>query len=115
MAFQRQQRQNKFADGRLTGLFKSKKQGLWVGTARPEDVERLISKIKEAVKAKRGLTFFLWKNDSEGGGPVFSLNCDVAQEFKARRPIQPAVKLTKDSFLDDEPEDDIIEDEDPFK
>lgn len=104
MAFQRQQRQSKFTSSRLTGLFKSKKQGLWVGTARPEDIEGLITKIKEAKKAGRGLTFFLWKN--EGEGPVFSLNCDVAQEFKAKRPIQAAEQAAADAF---------DEDDDPFK
>src|SRR5688572_14487388 len=113
--FKRGNSKNKSA--RITGLFRSKRKGLYVGTARPEDIEKLVEKIKAAMRAKKGLTLFLWKND-DADGPAFSLSADVAQDFpggKKRRPIdeddedderEPAAK-------DDDDEDEAEED-DPF-
>lgn len=111
MAFQKQQRgKSKFAGNRLTGLFKSRnKKGLYVGTARPDDVDGLIDKIKTAKKVGRGLTFFLWKNDIQSANtPVFSLSCDVAQERKVERAIE---EDDEGDFVENESEP---EDDDPF-
>lgn len=79
---------------RLTGLFKTKKPGLYVGSTRAEDLSALIEKIKEAKSKGVGLTFFLWKNEP-GKGPLYSLNTDLEQPREqrtarpARRPIEP--------------------------
>lgn len=63
---------------RLTGLFKAKRPGLLVGSMKPEDMPKLIEKIKAAMAEKKGLTFFLWSN--QGPGPAASLSVDVAQD-----------------------------------
>ena len=96
---------------RVTGLFKTKKPGMMIGTARPEDIENLIEKIKEARAAKKGLTFMLFKND-RGDGPAASLLVDVEQERRSARP-ERAKPIEDDPFdeSDDAPE---AEPEDPF-
>lgn len=64
---------------RITGLFKTQKQGLYVGGADGEQLEALIEKIKAAKAKGRGITFFMWRSDFEEG-PPYSLTVDVAQE-----------------------------------
>lgn len=77
---------------RLTGLFASRKPGLFVGTARPEDLRSLGPRIREALDSGKGLTFFLWDNDGRGdeGDPRFNLTADVANDRPAaRKPAEP--------------------------
>ncbi len=64
---------------RLTGLFRAKRPGLLVGSLKPEDMNKLIDKIKAAMAEKKGLTFFLWSNNDRNGPPA-SLSVDVAQD-----------------------------------
>lgn len=70
---------------RLTGLFASRaKRGLFVGTARPEELRAVAPKIRQAIESGRGLTFFLWDNGNDE--PRFNLSAEVANE----RPARPA-------------------------
>lgn len=78
---------------RLTGLFKTKRPGLFVGTCRAEDLKQLIAKIKAAKEEDKGLTFFVWKN--QGEGPTLSLSVDVEQERPARTSRKP---IEEDEF-----------------
>ena len=73
---------------RLTGLFPARKPGLYVGTARPEDLRSLGPRIRQALDTGRGLTFFLWDNEGRGdeGDPRFNLTADVANERPKARP-----------------------------
>lgn len=71
---------------RLTGLFKTKRQGLLVGSVRDDVFDALIEKVREAKKAGRGLSFFVWKNDPNREGPSFSLTCDVERPQEERKP-----------------------------
>lgn len=85
----------KFTSIRLTGLFKTKKPGLFVGSVALKDLDGLIGKIKEAREKKLGLTFFAWKNDptqytGDGNPPALNLTVDVErprEQRDARRPI----------------------------
>ena len=105
----------KFTSVRLTGLFKTKKPGLFVGSVALKDLGDLIAKIKEAREKELGLTFFAWKNDperykGEGTPPALNLTVDVErprEERSTRRPIQadpfeddaiPSEKKTNDPF-----------------
>lgn len=75
---------------RLTGFFKTKRPGLFVGSISNKDLAPLIDKIKSAKGKELGLTFFLWKNDKQGG-PLMSLNVDLERpqsERPKRRPIE---------------------------
>ena len=104
MAFQQKRKQAQKST-RITGLFQSKtKRGLYVGTARPEDIKALGAKMKEAMAADKGLVFFLWKNsDAEEGQPLFSLTADVAQD----RDEKPGPGRKRQAVNDDnEPEAD---------
>ena len=96
---------------RVTGLFKTKKPGMMIGTARPEDVEQLIEKIKEARKAEKGLTFFLFRND-RGDGPAASLLVDVEQPRREQRKDVPRKPIESDPFETDSDPD--AEPDDPF-
>lgn len=103
LAYGRPQRA-KGTSARLTGLFKTKRPNLFIGSI--EDLKPLIEKIKEATNQKRGLTFFLWKNDP-GKGPALSLSVDVEQPREARAQQQPRRPIEADPF-------DVPGDDDPF-
>ncbi len=52
---------------RLTGLWESKKRGLFSGKLREQDIEKLVEKIDEAKDAGSDLIFFLWENNDKRG------------------------------------------------
>lgn len=115
---------------RLTGLFKAKKRGLFVGSA--SELGELIDVVKKAKADEAGLVFFLWRNqldeDSDKKQPDFTLYVDVNQEEdrpRKRRKIEdddedeprPKKKGKKpvEDDDDDEPEEkDEDDDEVPF-
>jgi hypothetical protein len=70
---------------RLTGLFGTKKPGLYVGNARAEEIEQLVEKCNAALDADKGLTFFLFKNKDRDSEMAFSLSADVQTDFKGRK------------------------------
>ena len=80
----------KYTSVRLTGLFKTKKRGLCVGTINDEAIDKLIEKIKEAKKQKKELTVFLWAFSPQEGKPVpehpplFTISVDLAQPPPSR-------------------------------
>ncbi len=67
---------------RLTGLWQNKKKdNLFTGKMRAEDVEKLVEKAGEAVDAGVDLVFFLWENEKDSQkDPDFTLQCVVAEE-----------------------------------
>ncbi len=77
---------SKFTSVRLTGLFKTKKRGLCVGTIQAETIDRMIEKIKEAKKQDKEMTVFLWVNDKkdEENQPYFTVSLDVARPAPGR-------------------------------
>lgn len=66
---------------RLTGLWQSKKKdNLFSGKLRNQDLDKLIEKAKEAQDNDADLMFFLWENDQESRkDPVFTLQTAVAE------------------------------------
>lgn len=64
---------------RVTGLFAGKREGLWTGRLRKEDIENLMGLFDSALNSNQLITMFLWENQD---GPQFSLTANVAQEFK---------------------------------
>ena len=83
---------SKFTSVRLTGLFKTQKRGLCVGTIQDETIDKMIEKIKEAKKAGKELTVFLWVNDKKDkpNQPYFTVSLDVARPKPQRgRAIDP--------------------------
>jgi len=82
----------KFTSVRLTGLFKTQKRGLCVGTIQPETIAKMIEKIKEAKKDDKELVLFLWVNDKkdEENQPYFTVSMDVSRPKPQRgRAIDP--------------------------
>lgn len=68
---------------RLTGLWPSrKKDTLWTGKFRNQDIEQLLVKVEEADKAGADLLFFLWENTEKDGkkDPDFTLQVTVADD-----------------------------------
>lgn len=67
---------------RLTGLWPSKKRdGLWSGKLRNQDIENLLKKVKEADSEGADVIFFLWENEKQSKkDPEFTLQCAVAEE-----------------------------------
>ncbi len=82
MAYRRGRKENDGKYLRLTGLWQSKKKDtLWSGKLRPEDVEKLIEKADEAAKADVALIFFLWENEKRNNKDAdFTLQVTVAEE-----------------------------------
>lgn len=64
---------------RVTGLFAGKREGLWTGRLRKEDIDNLMGLFDSALNSNQLITMFLWENQD---GPQFSLTANVAQEFK---------------------------------
>lgn len=105
---------------RLTGLFKTKRNGLYVGSINGEKIEELVALIKKALKQEKDITLFLWKSKYDDG-PRFSVNMDLAQDRpqggKRRRPIQDddeddaGYEPDEDDEADEKTKD---KDDDPF-
>jgi hypothetical protein len=102
---------------RLTGFFKTKKRGLYVGSI--DELDDLITKIKKAKAVDRGLVLFLWRNeDEEEGKPKFTSYVDVQREDDGgkrgkRKPIEDDDEDTEPEEKDDEGDGDD-DDEVPF-
>ena len=80
MARDRDDRDSKYV--RLTGLWESKKRGLFSGKLREQDIEKLVEKIDEAKDAGSDLIFFLWENNDKRGrkDPDYTLQVAVAED-----------------------------------
>ena len=68
---------NPFNNTTITGLFATKRDNLFVGTV--QDLDALVALVKKARVAEKGITFFLWANDSDDYAP-FNLVANVAQD-----------------------------------
>lgn len=103
---------------RLTGLFATKRRGLYTGSvaAGSEQLDGLIAKIKEAKASNKGLSFFLWKSTFEEG-PPFSINVDIQQDKPQgnkkfnRKPIEDDDDQDEDGNVAVEEEDDLFGDD----
>lgn len=114
MAFKFRGKKKKGTSVRLTGMFKTKRRGLWVGSV--TEIDEMKSKIKTAIAEDKGLVFFLWKNEDEDG-PAYTLSMDVSQDedrpkgkpFKKRKPVED-----DDEDQDEESEEKDDDEEVPF-
>ena len=71
---------------RLTGMWPTKKDGLFTGKMRTEDIGKLIEKADEAEKDGQQLVFFLWENDKKTRkDPEFTLQVAIAEEQEGGR------------------------------
>jgi len=97
----------------LTGLFKTQKKGLYVGSSTGEYFDKAVAKIKEAIKAKKGVTFFLWRNDPDKSEAAFTLYMDLDNMQKKGKKIEDG-DLDSDEGDEREPEEEPEEESDPF-
>lgn len=67
---------------RLTGLFKTKRPGCYVGKMRAEEIKPLRMLLKKAVDTEKDIAVFLYKNDNPGDGPLFSLKAALNEEMQ---------------------------------
>lgn len=93
---------------RLTGMFKTKRRGLYVGSV--TEIDEMKSRIKTAIAEDKGLVFFLWKNDDEDG-PAYTLSMDVSQDEdgykkKSGKPKRKPVEDDEDESAETEETDD---------
>lgn len=66
---------------RIAGFFRTKRQGMLVGSCRGEDLDKLIQVIKDAKAQGKGLTFFLFTNPPKNErSPVAGLTVDVERD-----------------------------------
>lgn len=77
-------RSSKAEDGkylRLTGLWQNKKKdNLFTGKMKAEDVQKLFEKCDEAVNDNSDLVFFLWVNNQEKrNDPEFTLQVSISE------------------------------------
>lgn len=84
MSRRSEERDSKYV--RLTGMWPTKKDGLFTGKMRTEDIDKLIEKAEEAEKNDKQLVFFLWENDKkERKDPEFTLQMAIAEEQEGAR------------------------------
>lgn len=118
MAFQfRKGSKKKGTSVRLTGLFKTKRRGLWVGSV--TDLDEMKGKIKQAIAEEKGLVFFLWRNeDAEDGTPAYTISMDVSSDEdgskKKSKPKRKPVEDDEDEDEDEPEEEEKDDDEAPF-
>lgn len=74
----------KFTSVQCTGMFKTSKKGLYVGSTTDEYFDKFVEKVKEAKKSERGVTFFLWRNDPDKSEAAFTLYMDENKPFKKK-------------------------------
>lgn len=99
---------------RLTGLFRTKRKGLYVGKVRAdEELSALKKLIKKAEAEGSDLTMFVWKNKDEDG-PAFTLVADIAQDAEGGKRRKRRDEDDEDEDQDEEDDEDGEDDEDPF-
>ena len=99
---------------RVTGLFKTKRQGLYVGGINDEKLAELIALIKQAKAADKEITVFMWKSKFSDG-PLFSLTMDLAQDKNERGSRPKRRPIEDDDDDNDQDEAEPAEDgDDPF-
>lgn len=79
---------------RITGLFKTKRKGLYVGRMRSEEIKGIRVLLKKAADEGKEVAVFMYKNEVEEGKPLFSLKADIQTDFKGK-------KKSNDDFEDD--------------
>ncbi len=89
---------------RLTGMFKTKKPGMYVGNLRKEDLEALIGKIKEAKADGKSLVFFLFRNQDKEADIAFSLLADSKDEDRNARKSKKSNRIEEDDDAEVEEE-----------
>lgn len=89
---------------RLTGLWPSKKRdGLWSGKLRNQDIERLLERAKEADGEGADIIFFLWENEKQSKkDPEFTLQCAVAEDQGGYSKGRDSGRSRRDRDEDDE-------------
>jgi cobalamin biosynthesis protein CobT len=103
---------SKYTSVRLTGMFRTKKPGMYVGNLRKEDLEALIMKIKESKSDGKSLVFFLFRNLDKDSNSAFSLLVDSVHEDRTVRKSKKSSRIEDDFGTDGEDvEDDNNEDD----
>lgn len=112
MAFYDKRKKKSGSSIRLTGMFKSKKRGLAVGSI--TDLDELIALVKKARAEEQGLVFFLWRNDIEDDEkkqPDYTLYADVNKDEdrpRTRRDRDEDERpVNKKKIIEDSDEEDV--------
>ncbi len=103
MAFnKRKDKDSKYV--RLTGMWESKKEGLFTGRLRAEDIDKLSEKVEEAKEAGVPLVFFLWQNEKDSRkDPDFTLQVALGEEEEGgRKPFKKSFKKRDEEEEEDE-------------
>ena len=72
---------------KLGGLFKTKRQGMWVGNIKPDELEELQALLNSKKVQRHGMVIFMFKN-TRPDGPIFNLLADAAkprEEFTGKK------------------------------
>jgi hypothetical protein len=98
MAFYGKPKKKQGTSVRLTGLFKTQKRGLFVGSV--DEKDEMTNVLKAAIKQEKGVVFFLWKNnEAEEGAPLYTLYMDVSQDAGSK----PKRRVIEDDPDDEKP------------
>ena len=115
MAMNFRNKKKKGTSVRLTGLFKTKRRGLFVGSV--TELDPMKDKIRKAIAEDKGLVFFLWRNEDEEG-PAYTISMDVSSDEdrpKGKSYGKPKRKPVEDAEdEDDEAEEKDDDEEVPF-
>jgi|SRR5437660_9596982 len=93
----------KYTSIRVAGLFRTKRQGMYIGVIKPEQMEEMQAVMNKKLTQQNGLLLLLFKAESDNPKLRFNLLVDSAKPFekKTRRPIEE----------DDEDQDNDTEEE----
>lgn len=99
---------------KVSGLFRTKRQGMYVGNISPDVMEELQALMNTGKAQKNGVVLFMFKNQREGG-PLFNLLADAAKprndgKKKYRKPIDEDDDAGEDAEPGREDDDDNPDD-----
>ena len=104
-------KKKEYTSVQCTGLFKTKKKGLYVGSTTDEYFDKFVEKVKEAKKKGKGVAFFLWRNDPDKSDTPYTLYMDVNTDQPKGRKIE---EDDDDFESKEDPEEDVEPEGDPF-
>lgn len=101
---------------KLGGLFRTKRQGMYVGNIKPDTLEELQALMNSKKAQRNGVVLFMFKNDRDNG-PVFNLLADAAKPREDRRDIEDDDRPKKKRIYRDEEDEEgeEVADEEPPK
>jgi len=99
-----------YSSVRLSGLFRTKRKGMYVGNVKPDQMEELQAIMNGKKAQKNGLVLFLFKADGDNR-IAFTIFADAAKPYEGAKKRRPIEDDNEDSDNEDSREEESEEEE----